>query len=61
MRAAEHLGLRWYEVRIDLKTLRLPGRRTKNKDAKPITLDGDVLKIMEGQRELCDRKFPRCD
>jgi len=61
MRAEEPLGLRWSEVRLDLKTLRLPGRRTKNKDAKPITLDGEVLKIVEGQRELCDRKFPGCE
>ena len=61
MRAEEPLGLRWSEVRLDLKTLRLPGRRTKNKDAKPLTLDGDVLKIVKQQRELCDRKFPKCE
>lgn len=61
MRAEEPIGLRWSEVRLDLKTLRLPGRRTKNLAAKPITLDGDVLKLVQAQREICDRKFPGCE
>lgn len=61
MRIEEPLGLKWTEVRLDLRTLRLPGRRTKNKEAKPLTLDGEVLEIIKGQHELHDKKFPTCD
>ena len=50
MRIQEPLGLKWSEVRLDLRILRLPGRRTKNKEAKPITLQGELLEIIEGQR-----------
>lgn len=50
MRVREPLGLKWTEVRLDLCTLRLPGRRTKNKEAKPLTLDGELLEIIKGQR-----------
>jgi integrase len=60
MRVQEPLGLKWTEVRLDLRTLRLAGRRTKNKEPKPLTLDGDVLEIIEGQRRACD-KFPGCE
>jgi integrase len=61
MRAQEPMGMKWSEVRLDLKTLRLPGRRTKNKDAKPLTLDGQVLTLIKGQRQLCDKTFPGCE
>lgn len=61
MRIEEPLGLKWTEVRLDLRTLRLPGRRTKNKEAKPLTLDGPVLDIIKAQRKLLDQKFPTCE
>lgn len=60
MRVEEPLGLKWTEVRMDLRTLRLPGRRTKNKEPKPLTLDGDVLEIIKDQRKACG-KFPGCE
>jgi integrase len=61
MRIEEPLGLKWTEVRLDLRTLRLPGRRTKNKEAKPLTLDGPVLDIVKAQRKMLDQKFPTCE
>ena len=61
MRAQEPMGMKWSEVRLDLKTLRLPGRRTKNKDSKPLTLDGHVLTLIKVQRQLCDKNFPGCE
>jgi integrase len=50
MRVREALGLKWTEVRLDVCALRLSGRRTKNKEAKPLTLDGELLEIIKGQR-----------
>src|SRR5207237_2906918 len=61
MRAQEPMGMRWSEVRLDLRILRLPARRTKGKEPKSITLDGDLLKLIEQQRKLHDKKFPSCE
>lgn len=61
MRAQEPMGTKWAEVRLDLQILRLPGRRTKSKEPKSITLDGDLLKLIQVQRRLHDRKFPSCE
>jgi Phage integrase family len=58
MRAQEPMGMKWAEVRLDLRILRLPARRTKGKEPKSITLDGDLLKLIQEQRKLHDRKFP---
>jgi integrase len=38
--------------------LRLPARRTKGKEQKSITLDGDLLKLIKEQRKLHDKQFP---
>ncbi|PYU38341.1 MAG: hypothetical protein DMG54_30390 [Acidobacteria bacterium] len=48
-------------IRLDLRMLRLPARRTKGKEPKSITLDGDLLKLIEQQRKLHDKKFPSCE
>jgi len=61
MRAQEPMGMKWAEVRLDLRMLRLPARRTKGKEPKSITLDGDLLKLIEQQRKLHDKKFPSCE
>ena len=61
MRAQEPMGMKWTEVRLDLRMLRLPARRTKGKEPKSITLDGDLLKLIEQQRKLHDKKFPSCE
>ena len=61
MRAQEPMGMRWTEVRLDLQILRLPARRTKNKEPKSITLDGDLLKLVNEQRKLHDKQFSSCE
>ena len=61
MRAQEPMGMKWKEVRLDLRMLRLPARRTKGKEPKAITLDGDLLKLIQQQRKLHDDKFPSCE
>jgi len=40
---------------------RLPARRTKGKEPKSITLDSDLLKLIDEQRKLHDKKFPSCE
>jgi integrase len=42
MRAEEPMGMKWAEVRLDLRILRLPERSAKGKEPKGITLDGDL-------------------
>jgi len=61
MRAQEPMGMKWAEVRLDLRILRLPARRTKGKEPKSITLDSDLLKLIHEQRKLHDKKFPSCE
>jgi integrase len=61
MRAQEPMGMKWTEVRLDLRILRLPARRTKGKEPKSITLDGELLKLIQEQRKLHDKKFPSCE
>jgi integrase len=61
MRAQEPMGMKWTEVRLDLRMLRLPARRTKGKEPKAITLDGDLLKLIQQQRKLHNDKFPSCE
>lgn len=61
MRAQEPMGMKWTEVRLDLRMLRLPARRTKGKEPKAITLDGDLLKLIQEQRKLHDKRFPSCE
>jgi len=61
MRAQEPMGMKWAEIRLDLRMLRLPSRRTKSKEPKSITLDGDLLRLIQAQRKLHDKKFPSCE
>jgi integrase len=55
------MGMKWTEVRLGLRRLRLPARRTKGKEPKAIPLDGDLLKLIQPQRKLHDKKFPSCE
>jgi integrase len=60
MRIMEPLAMQWEEVILERQALRLPGRRTKNGEAKPLPLEGKILEIVKEQRRLRDEKFPDC-
>ncbi len=51
-RTNEVFGLRWTEIRFDLKVIKLPRRRTKNGKDRPVGLSGKVLELLERQRQV---------
>ena len=50
-RRGEILGLKWNQVDLAAKTVRIEGDSTKNKKARTIALDGELLEAVQGQWE----------
>ena len=50
-RRGEILGLKWRQVDLETKSLRIEGEATKNKKARTIALDGELLEAIQGQWE----------
>jgi len=50
-RRGEILRLRWNQVDLTAKSVRIEGESTKNKKARTIVLDGELLEAIQGQWE----------
>lgn len=50
-RRGEILGLRWNQIDLAAKTVRIEGDATKNKRARTIVLDGELLEAIQSQWE----------
>jgi hypothetical protein len=45
------IGLKWNQVDLAAKSVRIEGAATKNKKARTIALDGELLEAIQGQWE----------
>lgn len=60
MRKEEILGLQWPQVDLMEGKINLKAEDTKNKEARVIYMEGELLEVINFQRVLRDQKFPNC-
>lgn len=60
MRKEEILGLQWVQVDLMEGKINLKPQDTKNKEARVIYMEGELLETINFQRVLRDQKFPKC-
>ncbi len=59
-RKSEILSLTWDQVDLHTGTVRLEPGTTKNREARTIFLTGELLDLVQRQRETRDRLYPNC-
>lgn len=59
-RLGEILSLRWDQVDLDGKVVRLEAGETKNDRARNLPLFGDVLSVLEFQKQVRDQNYAAC-
>ena len=60
MRKQEVLGLQWNQIDLMEGKINLRPEDTKNKEARAIFMEGEILEVIHFQRALRDAKFPKC-
>jgi integrase len=60
MRIGEVLAIQWDQVDIAEREIRLEPGTTKNDEARTLPLHGELLEVIQIQREARDRKYPKC-
>jgi integrase len=60
MRIGEVLAIQWSQVDIAEREIRLEPGTTKNDEARTLPLHGELLEVIQMQREVRDRKYPTC-
>jgi integrase len=60
MRVGEVLSLRWEQVSISDRQVRLDPGTTKNDEARTIPLTGELYESLRMQKEIRDTKYPTC-
>jgi integrase len=60
MRREEVLSLQWSQVDLMEGKITLKAEDTKNKQARVIYMEGELLEVIHFQRALRDSKFPEC-
>jgi integrase len=60
MRIGEVLAIQWTQVDIAEREIRLEPGTTKNDEARTLPLHGELLELIQMQKEVRDRKFPTC-
>lgn len=60
MRIGEVLAIQWDQVDIAEREIRLEPGTTKNDEARTLPLHGELLEVIQIQREIHDRKHPAC-
>ena len=60
MRLREVLDLRWGQINLEHRTIRLPASRHKNKRPKLIKMDGELCQLLDIQQRLRDSRRPGC-
>ena len=61
MRKGEMFGLRWEQVDLRERVIRLNPGETKNKDGRILPLFGDLLETIRMQRAIRDAEYPTCE
>jgi len=59
-RKGEILSLRWAQVDLENRTVRLEPGETKNDEARVIPLAGELLTMLRMQQRIRDEKWPQC-
>ena len=59
-RKSEIVNLTWDQVDLHTATVRLEPGTTKNRQARMIFLAGELLDVIQRQREIRDRLYPDC-
>lgn len=59
-RKGEILALRWSQVDLENKTVRLEPGETKNDQARIIPLAGELLEMLRMQKQIRDENWPEC-
>ncbi len=59
-RKSEIVNLTWEQVDLHTATVRLEPGTTKNRQARMIFLTGELLDLIQRQREVRDRHYPDC-
>jgi len=60
MRAGEILSLRWEQVDLRAREVRLDPGGTKNDEARTISLEGELYVCLRTQKEVRDSLYPAC-
>ena len=60
MRVGEALWLRWEQVSLQDRQVRLDPGTTKNDDARTIPLTGELYQWLKMQKEIQDARYPDC-
>jgi integrase len=60
-RKGEILSLKWEQVDLENRIIRLDPGTTKNDEPRVIPVTGDLLEMLKSQRTIRDELFPECD
>ena len=60
-RKGEILSLRWDQVDLAERLVRLHPGTTKNDEPRVIPIDGELYEMLQAQERLRDAEFPNCD
>jgi len=59
-RKGEILSLRWPQVDLENRTVRLEPGETKNDEPRIIPLAGELLEMLRMQKQIRDERWPKC-
>jgi integrase len=59
-RCGELLALKWAQVDLTVRQIRLRRGETKNDEGRVLPIYGDMVTVLELAKEQRDREFPRC-
>jgi integrase len=59
-RKGEILQLRWLQVDLENRTVRLEPGETKNDEPRIVPLDGELLDMLRMQKQIRNEKWPKC-
>lgn len=59
-RSGELLNIRWQQVDLNAKRIRLEPGTTKNKEGRTLPIYGEMVERLRMEKEIRDSKFPTC-